>query len=554
MLKKLWPILVFFVVALILLRSFLKPGFPHTHDGQSHIARLANFHLAVIDRNFPIRWAPNLNYKFGYPVFNFNYYIPYVLALVPGKLGFSFEDSFKIVFFLSLISGGFFWYLLLKEKWGKLPALVAGTFYMVAPYQLVNILIRGSVGEIVGLGLLPFLLWSIQLLVNKPSRLNFSLTSLGAAVLFLTHNITAVFGAPLLGIFGLVLVWQKKVWKNLVNLALAFGLGIGMTLFFWIPALLEKKFTNMDMIEMSYEYVDHFPLLSQLIYSKWQYGLSVLGPDDGFSFQLGPFHWLIAILAIVFFVKNYLKKKKFDYLFLFFLLVFLGSIVFMDQITLPIWRLIPMVRYIQFPWRLLGFAILGVAFLAGWFAKLYPKIGLMLAFLAFVYTLVIAKPSGGWFNWDNYFYYEWPFTSSIKGLNMPRWFSLEKNHELKGKIFDFKGVASIKELEWRTQRHIYQVNASADTEIWERIAYFPGWEVYVDGNKIEINYQQEDYPGVITFPIPKGEHTIKTVFTENTKPRRLGNTFSLVSATIFLGFVFLGKFPYTKSLDEKKPG
>ncbi|HBU21690.1 TPA: hypothetical protein DEB02_01965, partial [Candidatus Beckwithbacteria bacterium] len=79
---KYWPALVILGVSLILLRSFFRPGFPETHDGQLYLARMANFHLAAIDWHFPVRWAPNLNYKFGYPVFLFNYYVPYILALV----------------------------------------------------------------------------------------------------------------------------------------------------------------------------------------------------------------------------------------------------------------------------------------------------------------------------------------------------------------------------------------------------------------------------------------------------------------------------------------
>ena len=102
----------------------------------------------------------------------------------------------------------------------------------------------------------------------------------------------------------------------------------------------------------------------------------------------------------------------------------------MMPVTLPIWKVLPMVRYIQFPWRLLGFSIMAVAVLAALLAKVWPRIGLLLAFGALIFTLNFAKP-GGWFNWDNFFYYEFPFTSSIKGLNMPKWFDLNKNHTLK---------------------------------------------------------------------------------------------------------------------------
>lgn len=541
---KYWPALILFLATLVLLRFFFKPGFPETHDGQSHLARLANFHIAVIDRHFPVRWARNLNYKFGYPVFHFNYYTPYALALFPKLAGFDFEASFKIVFFLSLFIGGFFWYVLFKKKFGQLPALVAGLFYISAPYQLVNIFVRGSVGEIVALGLFPFLFWSLDRLIDKPSRFSFSIATLGLATLALTHNISFFFGVPILFIYSLILIRQKKDWRRLWPVLLSFGFSVALTLFFWIPALFEKKFTNMDAIDMSHEYVLHFPTLKQLIYSPWGNGFSVPGPDDGFSFQLGPFHWLAAIFSLGLLLTQSLKKKikRINWLWCFFGLVFAASIIFMNQATLPIWRVLPMVRYIQFPWRLLSFAIIAVVFLVVQLAKKNHRLGLALALGALLYTSLIARP-GGWFNWDNHFYYEFPFSSSIKGLNMPKWFEHWKNMYLKpGNIFDLSGTGSIREISWKTQKHVYQVNADQDTEILERTAYFPGWEVRVDGQLVPINYQRKDYPGVISFKLPAGQHTVETKFTENTPARRLGDSISLFSLVAFI-FIFVSNWP-----------
>ena len=115
-----WPILIILVVSLFLLRSFIKPGFPETHDGQLYMARFSNFHLAFTDRHFPMRWAPNLNYKFGYPIFTFNYFTPYALGLIPKVLlKTSFETSLKLVIFFSFFVGGLFWYLFFKKKISK---------------------------------------------------------------------------------------------------------------------------------------------------------------------------------------------------------------------------------------------------------------------------------------------------------------------------------------------------------------------------------------------------------------------------------------------------
>jgi len=202
----------------------------------------------------------------------------------------------------------------------------------------------------------------------------------------------------------------------------------------------------------------------------------------------------------------------------------------MSEKSLFIWEKTPFLHYIQFPWRLLMFAILGVAFLSAIFTAVFPKIGTSLAIAAFIYILITGKISGS-FHWDNYFYQGFPFTTSVKDENMPIWFEKEKNHSIEenNKIIDINGTSFIKELSWKTGRHIYEINADRDTEIIERTAYFPGWEVFVDEKKVDIDYRKKDHPGLISFKIPEGKHQIKIVFTENTPARKTGDTISVIS-------------------------
>ena len=545
--------MVLIIVGIILLRLFFQPGFPETHDGQNHIARLANMSLAAVDRHFPFRWAPNLNYKFGYPVFNFNYYLPQIAALPLKLVGLSFESSLKLVIGLSLIAGGVFWFLLLKKWFNKLPALAGALLYMTAPYQMVNIWVRGSVGEIVAFGLLPFLLWLIVGFFEKPNLWRFTMISLGITAFMLSHNILVLVGMPFLLTFIVVLAWQMKSWRRLKWMGLVLGLGIGMSLFFWLPALGEKQFTNIDQINLSYQYKDHFPSFRQLLKSDWGYGYSVPGNEDNLTFELGPFHCLAVVLAGLSLAVNKLRKQRIENkkIWGFFIGVFFLSLFFMMKFTYPIWEIIPFAHYIQFPWRLLIFSCLGSAFLGAGLTHYLPKLGLSLAVGAIIYALVLSKP-GGWFNWDNYFYYGFPFSTSVLGENMPKWFYQERVYAVEGKILDLGGVASIKELAWKTQRHDYEIDTPIATEIWERTAYFPGWEVYINGEKTEINYEREDYPGVITFSVPPGKHEIKTVLTENTPARRLGDTLSLVSLIVFLGIIFIDRLSYVKIFKEKK--
>jgi hypothetical protein len=534
---KLLPIIIIFCVSLFLLRSFIKPGFPETHDGQLYLARFANFYLAFRDNHFPVRWAPNLEYKFGYPVFNFNYYTPFAIGLIPTTLGADFETGLKFVIFLSFFSGGLFLYLLFKKRLSRLAGLVSALVYLSAPYQMLDILVRCSIGEIVSLGLLPFMLWAIDRLITKLSRLNFIILTLGIAFFSISHNIIFFFSTPVMILFAIftALSLKKFTLKKLTPFILSFAIAVGLTQFFWTPALLEKKYTNIDQLDqMSNEYLDHFPTFKQLVYSPWGSGYSYLGPDDQMSFQLGPIHWLISLLAIGFIVYGFQKKKKIDYVKAFYGLLFIFSVFFLTQSSIFIWKLLPFVNYVQFPWRLLTFAILAAAGLSAYLTHLKPKLSIILTVLSLVYITFLVQPTG-WFDHDDHFYFEFPFNTSIMGANTPIWFNENHNIFLEiGHMNDLQGISNFNEISWKTQKHVYEIDAARDTEVLERTMYFPGWEVKVDGVKVDIDYQKNEYPGLITFKVPKGKHTIVSRFTENTPPRIIGDTISILSLIVFL--------------------
>ena len=538
LLKSYWPIIIILGVSLFLLRWFVKPGFPETHDGQLYLARFANFYLGVRDKHFPLRWAPNLEYKFGYPVFNFNYYTPFALGLIATTLGADFETGLKFVIFLSFFIGGLFWYLFIKKKLNKSAGLISALIYLSAPYQMLDILVRCSIGEIVSLGLLPMMLWSIDRLIKKTNKLNFAITTLGLAFFSITHNIIFFFSTPVLFLFAIFtsLSYKKFTLKKFSPFIISFLLAAGLTQFFWTPALLEKKYTNIDQLDqMNTEYLDHFPSFKQLIYTPWGNGYSYKGVDrDQMSFQIGPIHWLISLLAIGLILFDYKKTKKVDHLKLYFSLLFIASTFFLTPASIPIWKLFPLVNYVQFPWRLLTFTTLASAGLAAFLAKLKPKLSILLVIASLIYITVLVKPHG-WFDHDDHFYFEFPFNTSIMSANTPIWFNENHNIFLNiGHMNDLKGISTFKEISWKTQKHVYTINAPRDTEVLERTMYFPGWEVKIDGIKTNIDYQKPDYPGLITFKVPAGKHTIITRFTENTPARKLGDGLSLVSLFIFL--------------------
>lgn len=500
------------ILGLVILRSFLTVGFPQTHDGDMHLARLANLNLAFHDHHFPFRWARNLNHGFGLPIFNFYYYLLELLAFIPMKLGLTIENSLKLVTMAAFLGAGVTWYWWLKDKYGRLAAAAAGIFSLTAIYPLAVILIRGSLGETLAYFLLVLNFYLLDRYLKQPGRWNYLLAVGGVSAFLLAHNISVVFGLPLL-----FLKYRRALW--------VFINSIGLTLFFWLPLVLERQFTYFNSIVDASELFKHFPTLGQLIYMPWGFGMSAPGTADTMSFTLGPVHWLIILLA--FMAK---KRKFFHWAFIVFLFL-----------ALPIsgwfWRLFPLLNFVQFPWRLVLFLSLIGSYLAAVAAKFYPKLTAVLLAGAIIFTVVTVSDQGH-FNWPDDFYYHYPFTTTTQLEAMPIWFDVNKNSQLFGrpdKVFSLAGQAvTAEQIVWKTQRHSYQVTVGEADQLFERTAYFPGWAVTVDGQKQEVIKDNQQYPGLIGFRVQAGSHQIVTTFSDSTPARRIGDFVTLCSVALLI--------------------
>ena len=77
------------------------PGVFASHDGTSHLVRLAQYLPLLADGQFPPRFATILLGHLGYPIFIFSYHLPFMLGSLFSGLGFNLTNSLKLVFGLS---------------------------------------------------------------------------------------------------------------------------------------------------------------------------------------------------------------------------------------------------------------------------------------------------------------------------------------------------------------------------------------------------------------------------------------------------------------------
>ena len=233
-------ILIILATTILLGWQLLRPGYFSMHD-DLQVMRLYEMDRCFRDGQIPCRWVSDLGQNYGQPLFNFYSAFPYYLGEAVHLIGFSFIDSVKFLFLLSLFLSGVFSYLLAREFFkSHLTALVSAIAYMIAPYHAVDIFVRGALAESWGLALVPLVLYAVIRTCREPKVAHSALLAVSLAALLTTHNITVLISTPLLVIFGLYFFFTNPNRTRQITYLVPGALGVGLSAFSSFPSCSSK--------------------------------------------------------------------------------------------------------------------------------------------------------------------------------------------------------------------------------------------------------------------------------------------------------------------------
>lgn len=526
--KRIVPFLIIFLFGLLAILDLAHPGFAVTHDGQDHIARIANFYSNLQQGVLIPRWAANLNWGYGHPILEFLYPLPSYMASLFHFLGFSFIDSTKLIFALAMVASGITMYFFIAAMWGEIPGIVSGVLYMYAPYRFVDLYVRGDIGEHVAFVFVPLVFLTILLLSKKQTFGRLFLASLSLAFLILAHNAIALMFAPIIFIYLVFLLYREKWSKKLLyNFLLFFILGFLLSSFFWVPALFEGQYTLRNIVTKG-EYISRFITFTQLIYGPWNYGQTGM-----FTVQLGILPWVFSVwsfLVIIF------RKDKFSRLFIGgTLFITVISIFLMLPVSNVVWSRIILLQNFQFPWRFLAIPVFTTAILGGFCISLLSNRWKM--YCVIIFCLLVLIVSKDYVHAKSYEQKPEGFFSGVyksttdTGESSPIW-----SVRFMGKQFDkpvdvIQGNAKVIEQKRLVTKHEYIVKSVGKSRLVENTLYFPGWSVMVDGKNVPVQFQDPQYRGLMTFFVGNGQHSVIVSYHES-KYRLLGDFLSIAGLSI----------------------
>jgi len=539
-----------------------QSGLFSIHDDQQ-IARLFLFDQALKSGQFPVRWVDELGFGFGYPLFIFYPPLVYMVGEFFHILGFSFINSVKLTFSLSIFLSGVGIYLLIKEIYGKLPGIVSAIFYMLLPYRAVDLYVRGALAESFSFVWLPFIFWSLYKLAKSQKRIYILTSSVFLALLMITHNLIFLPFALLIPFFLTYLFIESSTKKVfLKNTLLAVSLSFALSAFFWLPALLEKKFTIVDdllLVNLA-SYKIHFVYLQQLWNWPWGFGGSAEGLSDGISFKIGKLHVISAFAGFIIALFHILIRKnrknidlpKLKLSVVFFLLFSVSAFMTTNYSEL-IWKIISPLSYMQFPWRFLIFTGFFSSLLAGALIYLVRlsifRLVLSVIFIALllITNLKLFQPqsyrtslndetatSKEILNWD---ISQSSFEYIPKGVDLhigelgTNLLNIKRNEIPTKKIEVISGSANIIQEDISPVKINFKVDSIQESKIRINTFNFPLWQLKVNEKQVLIDDNNKFK--LITFNIPRGIHNISATF-NNTRTRNISNAVSVISIILML--------------------
>lgn len=542
-----WWRLIVLLALLVLIKPYFQPGVPFTHDGENHLARFANYKVAVREGQLPPRLAPNLMNHYGYPVFNYNYPLLNLLSLPFSAIDIHYELAFKLLMTAGLALGAWGVYRWLAVGgFSKASRLFSVGVYWLAPFTVNLIYVRGNIGELWALALFPWLLWFTQKLKRGGSVRWLWSVSLITAFL-LSHNISVLFGGGLWFLYTLFQFGrQTKLWRRWLLPVL---LSILLSLWFWLPALAEKQFVVVDDTDLSSQFSRHFTQPLQLITAPLQFGYSYDVPIDTISLAVGLAGFVSLGLVTVWLLKRKPRSIAKEFRWLWLLVFTLWGLLFLQTgYSEPIWKLLPLVQFIQFPWRLtLFFIVLVLPLTATAFAmskgvRLILWLCLLVQLIAVWRLQPLAQLHKTAEEYDLF-----PQSTSTLNENLTKGFTYLLIGDWQPAPSALEGAMTTTVLAWTGSSRNYRLTVSEAVLVVEPTMFFPGWETTVNGEKITYA-DMKDTQGRIGYRLPVGEYEIVTRFTQRTWPRLMGNTLSLLGFGIWIYIIwqekqrFSGKF------------
>ncbi len=428
--------------------------------------------------------------------------------------------------------------------------MTAGLAFGYMPFQLQ----QTNYPQYLGITILPWLLLGVDGALRGGGFGARWLLALTAALLILAHNLTALMGGFLAFTYAFFIgLHGKPDLQRWSRALLALGLGAGMALPYLGPSLAEIPLVHLERARTgAYEPTRHFLSPSQLLRlpplrdERWGNRPPVL--------TVGLHQALLALPSLAYVLSRRRRrlwiKAQWGWATGWMLALL------MWPISRPLWEALPVLSYLQFPWRWLGPLGVVIALLIGcaievipstarWPAAYASALALILGTLGLIYDGG-SRASLAQATLQDLHRYE--RTHSYPGLTatgelFPRWVEgwpepplaviqayAQGEEPSRLDVAALPVGATIRTLRQEPLDQIWEIRTERSTPIRFWVLGYPGWLVTVDGRPAPIWIEART--GWLWSEIPAGTHRVRLQF----QGRWIWRLFDGIALGIWLGW------------------
>jgi hypothetical protein len=520
------PVISIAVAAFAVETPFFFLGTPSGHDVEFHLYSwlevLSQWKLGIV---YP-RWAALANFSYGEPRFIFYPPASWTLGAAISAI-FPWMLAASIYIWLVLLAAGVCMYVLARKWLDRGDATFAAVLYAINPYHLVIVYWRSALAELLASSLLPLLLLLLLRADEKGRRVTVYLALLLASA-WLMNAPAAVMIHYSLALLMLVIAWQRRSPRILLVGTIAVILGAALAAVYLLPAIYEQKWVTIaEAVSAGSRPQDSF------LFSH-----TTDADHDAFNRVIS---WIavgeiLMTVAAAWTARSWRGRNR----TLWYSLVIWATAcsLLMLSITHGLWKVLPKLQYMQFPWRwmlCLGvpFTLLIVMGVRQWTAR----VAIYLALLG-----VLA------FGWHHFQAPWWDHAADLREMqdNMAAGAGYEGvdeyapvgtdpssvSKDARRVAVDGPAHAAIHVSQWTPEFKLFTAEMSAPDDLALRLFNYPAWRVEVNGHEVQTGARE--VTGQMLVPVEAGVNRVQ-ISLVRTRDRTAGGWISLLA--LVLAFV-----------------
>jgi hypothetical protein len=480
-------------------------------------------------------WAEQANWGFGEPRFVFYPPASWMLGAAIGCVLPWRIAPVAFIWLILLFAGGAMWQLA-REWFPDHRASAAAALFAVNPYHLVIVYYRSDFAELIASALFPLLAWGAWRVWHEGWR-GVPLLAVVFATIWLSNAPAAVIATYSLVLLLAVGSILRRSLGPVITGGAAMIAGFGLAAIYILPAAWEQRW-----VQISQVISENLHPYQNFLFTRASDPEFVLFNWKVSSVALGTI--LITAIAAVIFAR---QRRKFPWLWWTFASLGAVSVFLMFAPSMPFWRHLPELQFVQFPWRwLVPLSLVFAIFVAAAMGQSRRRWAWWLAFLLALGATGAAMAKDAWWDQEDVKTLEAAIRSGLGYEGTDEYAPLGCNHyslpQNAPRIAEFDAISEdlvpIKDMrlhieQWSAEHKVFSADARRPVTLALRLVNYPAWEAQVDGREVGVESRPES--AQMLLHLAKGSHRVEMRFRQ-TWDRTAGAALSALAAIGLLAF------------------